>query len=288
MPTQSVRPEEEVASHIGCMELCGGAGPGEGYYQRPGLDVWVSCLSAGMTHCGGGDLHLISSCASGRITRLLLADICGAGDQFRDVSDGLRAVMRRHINRVQQKGCVTAMGENLQQASDDGAFASTLLATYFSPTRSLHVCNAGHPAPLVCRNTEQQWQPIEPGLASSRSYASETALDLTEYRESSTRLAVGDRVLFYSGTLSECADQNGNLLGDCGIRRLVESSTRQGDELTAKGLLSQIASWNPHLAATGDATVVLCRATTRGTTWQDNLFAPLRLLRRAVDRVTID
>ena len=45
----------------------------------------------------------------------------------------------------------------IQPASEQGGFATAVATTFFSPTRSLSICNAGHPTPLLYRIDRRQW-----------------------------------------------------------------------------------------------------------------------------------
>ena len=59
---------------MNCMEVFGGHGETSNQIKRPGLNVWVRSQPRQDTIAGGGDLYLISSCASGRITRMSHCD----------------------------------------------------------------------------------------------------------------------------------------------------------------------------------------------------------------------
>lgn len=274
---------------MGCMEVWGGSGPRNCHFVRPGLDIHVSSLSSDQYDCGGGDLHLISSCASGRITRLLLADICATGDQFERVSATLRSLMRRNINRIRHSACVKGISDRMQKAADEGGFASTLLATYFSPSRRLTLCNAGHPSPLLRGASDHHWRQIELSCRDALPDAAAPSwlLNESEYQTASIDLSVGDQVLFYSNCLAEAVDQHGQTLGGRGISDLVGEITKNADAVLPQALLQRVCLHNPALTRGNDATVILVKATATRVGWKNNLLAPLRLLRRVADRVTL-
>ena len=56
-----------------CMEVWGGNQPTDAGVSMAGLDAWVRC-QPWHGASGGGDVYYVSSCATGRITRLLVAD----------------------------------------------------------------------------------------------------------------------------------------------------------------------------------------------------------------------
>ena len=112
-----------------CMEVWGGHGATNHHVTRPGLDVWIWSQSREVSDAGGGDLHLLSSCASGRITRLVFADVCGFGSLFADIAADLRELMKRNVNSLAQARFVRQMSCRLDEAAERGGFASTLVST---------------------------------------------------------------------------------------------------------------------------------------------------------------
>ncbi len=287
MTTQLSEKTDSTSAQMGCMEVWGGSGPRNYHFERPGIEVWIGSLSANLQCAGGGDLHLISSCASGRITRFLLADICSRGHQFAKVSAELQSIIQRHINRIRQTGCVTELTESLKQATDRGCFVSMMLATYFSSRCQLTLCNAGHPPPLLYRAAKRKWEALKPPRSMSSEDSTDSFLDATEYQELSTGMDYGDMALLYSSSLMECVDERGATLGVRGISDLVESLTTTTTANLPMDLLSSVVANNPTLTDSSDATVVLFRTTAKGVGWRDNLLAPFRLFCRAVDRVSI-
>src|SRR5687768_18611008 len=57
----------------------GGNQPADSGVVMAGLDAWVYCRPYHGA-AAGGDVYYVSSCATGRITRLLVADVSGHGD----------------------------------------------------------------------------------------------------------------------------------------------------------------------------------------------------------------
>lgn len=139
-----------------CMEVWGGNVRVEKHFQMPGLDLWVSSQPEGYAAVGG-DVYYLSSCASGRITRILLADVSGHGELVARTAAGLRDLMRQNINVISQRRFVAAMNRQFSTTSSDGDFATAIVSSFFAPTKSLSLCNAGHPDPLIFRAAQRQW-----------------------------------------------------------------------------------------------------------------------------------
>ena len=200
------------------MEVWGGNGSRNSRLSRPGLDVWIWSDPRSSAEAGGGDLHLLSSCASGRITRMLLADVCGFGSLFSEIANELRDLMKRNVNTIQQTRAVRDMSCRLEDASHRGGFASTLMSTYFAPTRSFALCNAGHPPPLLYRAVDATWSILKgTPLSGSVDNTRLGALAGGEYQRCKTKLEVGDLVLSYSNSLTECRGSDGATIGVDGL-----------------------------------------------------------------------
>src|SRR6202044_267183 len=105
----------------------------------------------------GGDVYYVSSCASGRISRLLLADVSGHGKSVASTAADLRTLMRRFVNRLDQTEFVRLLNRQFSELSSAGSFATAIVTTFFAPSRRLIVCNAGHPRPLIYRAAERKW-----------------------------------------------------------------------------------------------------------------------------------
>src|SRR5947199_1866336 len=123
-------PQSEVMQ---CMEVWGGNQPTDSGVVMSGLDAWVYCKPFGAS-AGGGDVYYVSSCATGRITRLLVADVSGHGSGVSEIAAGLRSLMRKHVNQINQSKFVCSMNEQFNAMGKAGCFATALVTTFFSPT----------------------------------------------------------------------------------------------------------------------------------------------------------
>src|SRR5438477_8597012 len=118
-----------------CMEVWGGNQPTNSGVVMAGLDAWVYSKPY-ENASSGGDVYYVSSCATGRITRLLVADVSGHGASVAQTAAGLRGLMRRHVNQIDQTRFVRSMNEQFQALSAAGSFATAVVTTFFAPTNS--------------------------------------------------------------------------------------------------------------------------------------------------------
>ena len=130
-----------------CMEIIGGNRALRQTIAAPGLEIWIDSRPLELG-AGGGDIHYVSTCAGGYVTRLALADIAGHGKSADGLAIVLRDLMRKYINTLDPTRFARTLNRELAAATESECFATALLLTYFAPTRHLIICNAGHVHPL--------------------------------------------------------------------------------------------------------------------------------------------
>ena len=114
-----------------CMEVWGGNTATDNGVIMPGLDAWVYSRPY-KGDDAGGDIHYVSSCATGRITRILVADVSGHGQQVAKVAVSLRALMRRYVNYIDQMRVVQGLNVEFATLAQAGSFATAVVASYFA------------------------------------------------------------------------------------------------------------------------------------------------------------
>src|SRR3954447_8066334 len=153
---------DDSATHLQCMEVWGGNRSADAGVIMAGLDAWVYCRPFMDTGGGGGDVFSVSSCATGRITRLLIADVAGHGEVVSSTATQLQRLMRRYVNHLDQAQFVRSMNRQFTTLGTAGCFATAVVTTFFSPTNELTLCNAGHPPPLLYRARTRSWSLLRP------------------------------------------------------------------------------------------------------------------------------
>ncbi len=270
------------------MEVWGGNQFTWSNFVVPGLDVWVySQPFEGDEQ--GGDVYYISSCASGRITRILIGDVSGHGAEAAMLSSELRDIMRRNVNYIDQSRVVNSLNQQFEEASSVGRFATAIVGTYFSPTRTLTLCSAGHPPPLIYRAATANWMPLNADLADDVTQINMPfgIIADQEFESTELKLSPGDLVLAYTDSLFEAFDANGTMLQSSGLVDIANSISVESPDQFVTALLDRLRELNPSNLDSDDTTVVLARANTRRVSLKDNLLAPLRLVKgllRAVYR----
>src|SRR5262245_52991123 len=72
-----------------------------GLVETAGLVAWVHSAPSG-PGAGGGDVHYVSLCPSGIVSRIALADVSGHGEAVAIVGEKLRELMVRYLRELEQ------------------------------------------------------------------------------------------------------------------------------------------------------------------------------------------
>src|SRR5205814_2166318 len=142
------------------------------------------------------------------ITRLLVADVSGHGSAVSSTASQLRSLMRRYINHIDQTRFVESMNQQFSTMAQAGTFATALISTFFAPTSSLSLCNAGHPPPLIYRSATKTWDLLEQHLPPTNDLSNiPLGIEgIVRYQQFDTQLDIGDWVLCYTDSLVESHD----------------------------------------------------------------------------------
>jgi len=248
-----------------CMEVWGGSQLTTRGVEFGGLDAWVYSKPYGNAQ-HGGDVYYASSCATGRISRLLLADVSGHGHSVAATAADLRTLMRRFVNRLDQTEFVRLLNQQFTALSREGTFATAIVATFFAPSRRLTVCNAGHPRPLLYRAAQRRWDFLGhegPGAPATPSNIPLGLIEMSEYEQFDVELESGDCVLSYTDALMESNDADGQMLGEAGVLRIARLLGDVEPQKLIERLLGEIAERSPENLSEDDVTVLMVRANGR-------------------------
>lgn len=243
-----------------CMEIWGGIEPVESSVRTPGLDLWVySRPFEGDEQ--GGDVHFVTLCGAGLITRIVVADVSGHGSSVAEFSAMLRTLLRKHINHKSQSRLVERLNREFAERARLRRFATAVVATYLTSSDELSISNAGHPRPLYFRAADGTWSVL---AAEHRGGDGLANLPLglddeTHYGAATVELGPGDLVLFYTDALIEAADGSGQLLGESGLleaaRRLDTSNASPAS--IGKAMLEEVARHRGAAPPDDDVTLVV-------------------------------
>lgn len=273
-----------------CMEIRGGNQAIDQAFEAPGIDVYVASDPFEGSSVGGGDIYYLTSCASGRITRILLADISGHGASAAELAIGLRDLLRNHVNTINQNKFVQEMNRQFEEISGDSGFATAAVATFFEPRRTLSISLAGHPYPLVYRSSSMSWQSVAATQEKDAQGIGNLPLGIggaSDYSTIDIKLEPGDVFLIYSDALPESVDANGQQLGIDGVLELLSQVDMTNIENVIPTLRTTLAGYSSSNLKEDDATMILGQVSKTSIRWFDNIMAPFRLLKKAQDRTNL-
>ena len=279
---------KDDTKYLQCTEVWGGNECVDRALVMPGLDARIfskPCDGADR----GGDVHYVSSCAAGQISRLLVADVSGHGDMVAKIAGRLRQLMRRHVAAHSQRGLVRAINRAFGAIATDGIFATAVVMTFDSKRKSLLVSNAGHPPPLIYRAATRAWGYLKPPAAQP---TGESALEqlsdlplgieaVADYAAFETRLDAGDVVICYTDWLPEARNAAGEFLGNDGLLEVARTLDGSETGRILSDLVSRVADWSGSPIARDDVTVLqFCPTPTRRRlAIVDAVLAPVRMAR---------
>jgi serine phosphatase RsbU (regulator of sigma subunit) len=253
-----------------CSEVWGGNDAADRAVSMPSLDAWVMSRPVDES-ASGGDIHYLSSCISGKISRLMLADVAGHGSGVADVSHRLRAHLRRFASEFDQRRLMERLNAEFAAVAEGGVFATAVLATCYGPTGELEISSAGHPPPLWYRVKAGRWGllPIEAAVVAGQSGGEAAADNIplgiftqSTYSSLKTKVAKGDLLLFYTDGVIESKDPGGRLLGVEGLIGMLQEIDVRDASGIIPALLTRLGAWAGEPMLSDDATMLLMRLTT--------------------------
>ena len=272
-----------------CMEIWGGNQAIEKNFEAPGLDIYVHSAPYQDSQTGGGDIYYLTSCASGRISRFLLADVSGHGKAVSNIAVSLRNLLRDNVNRISQEKFVTSMNRQFGEVAGNSVFATAVVATFFEPTKSLSVSVAGHPYPIYYRASKQKWVHLE----SAQSEQDLANLPLGVHEQSNfpgrkITTEIGDMFLLYSDAFIESMNPDNELLGIEGVLELLNKDKQPDPQDVIPLLRENIGALASSNLREDDATLILGQFTSTKVRMRDNLMSPIRLMGDVCDTTHLD
>lgn len=271
-----------------CMEIWGGNRKIERNFQTSGLNIFVQSQPYQNSETGGGDIYYLTSCASGRISRFLLADVSGHGEDAAELAVSLRDLMRNNVNRISQEKFVKQMNTEFGMVAGDRAFATAVIATYFHPTKRLTIHMAGHPNPAYYFRQEGLWKLVDSSTGDGSLENLPFGInDDVKYPSCKIETSAGDMLLLYSDAFVESVDESGKQIGLQGFVDLLNECESTEPYDLIEHVRERLTAMSPENLLTDDATAIVVHLTSPQVSWKNSLLAPFRLFRPVSDRTEI-
>ena len=264
-----------------CLQVWGGTEAADQTLAMTGLDGYLYAKP----HQGakrGGDVYYLSSCASGRITRVILADVAGHGSHVAETAQDLRSLMQHYVNFTSQKKFMQAMNQKFAEVTQDGRFATTVAMSFFAPKRKLSLSNAGHPPPMWYRASEQKWQVlgIDPENLDSKIEADLPfgIIEDTGYQQTDITFQPGD-MLLHTDALIESHAADGKQVGIHGLLNRLNDLNMNEPAQVIPALIQHLVEEDVNDLTDDDVTALLIAANGTKHVWRQMLAAPFNAIR---------
>ena len=185
--------------------------------------------------------------------------------------------MQRHIDHIDQDALVGAINREFAAEGDASTFATGLVGTFFVPTSTLSLTNAGHPAPLFFNAGRREWRALEHEAESTT--LADVPLGMFEsasYTQLRVKMTTDDLLLCFTDGLEECVDDVGEMVGQDGLAKIVADTNPDEPRTVIPEILRRLTSMTPDNLSDDDVTIMLIRANGASVPLRDNLLAPFR------------
>jgi len=235
-------------------EIWGGIGDAD-------LDVCTSGINASVYSavCGGergGDVFYVSVCSKDLITRVVVADVRGHGQQVSHLSGWLYEEIQAHIDVLDGSSLLRSLNRKLCIKGFE-ALTTAAVVWYCTRNSKLYVSSAGHPPSFLHRNSGGPWMPMH---ASSTHEPSDLPLGVmasTDFGMTAISVEAGDRVAVYTDGITDCVNENGEEFGEQRLRAVLEHCGGLDLSATKRCLVAALRTHAGQAPFEDDCTLVL-------------------------------
>jgi sigma-B regulation protein RsbU (phosphoserine phosphatase) len=241
-----------------CFELWGGNRRVAEQVELPGLVGWIQSTPLEPA-TEGGDVHYVSVCEGGKISRIAVADVAGHGDSASAVAERLRDALQRHTDNWDQSALMRELNDAFLEGATGFQYATAVVLGFYRQTGELVFSNAGHLPPFWYRAEEQKWNVLEAGTPHARAIEGLPlgVIPGTHYAQTAVALGLNDLVVLYTDGLTEARDDTGEMLGQERLLALARECPAESPAALACGLLDRLITFRGHSPPGDDETLVV-------------------------------
>jgi phosphoserine phosphatase RsbU/P len=251
----------EGDARLACFELWGGNSREAYPIELPGLQGWISCTPSGQAS-SGGDVHYMSVCSKGQVSRIVLADVAGHGESASMVANRLRRVLQHHTDNWDQSALMRELNEAFKRDAKGVQFATAVVLGFYSGTGELLFTNAGH-LPLLWHHAATgvwDWLADSTPLAKEISDLPLGLISGTIYAQTAIECQPMDMLLLYTDGITESRNEQGQEMGHEGLLEVVRGMTispREGPVAFGQALAAKLKAFQGNGPQRDDETLVV-------------------------------
>jgi sigma-B regulation protein RsbU (phosphoserine phosphatase) len=184
--------------HLSCGEIWGGIRNCNDNIASAGLTA--SLYSRASDGGKGGDIYYLSLCDSNALTRMILADVVGHGEDVSQISQIIYQAIKSHMNDGEGDKLLAELNQTAVKIGLD-AMTTLVMAAFYKVDGNLYFANAGHPPALIKSKNESSWRELKPVKG-----VNDPALGVMPqaiYSQNAMRVNSGDCLFLYSDGLIE-------------------------------------------------------------------------------------
>src|SRR5580700_10218850 len=256
-------PEQDDVTRLACLELKGGNEHARYAIELPGLTAWVFCRPI-TPAIRGGDLHYLSVCSQGFVSRITLADVAGHGEVVSYVAERLRDVLRKHSDAWDQSDVVRDLNDSFLAGAEGLQYATAIVLGYYAGTGELLFTNAGHLPPLWYHAAEKKWTLMLEASPYSKEIA-DLPLGMipgTPYTQTAVQIELGDLIVLYTDGVTDSTNDSEAHLDKHGLLELVERIAVGPASRAGRELIESLDGFRGVVPPNDDETVVVLERVT--------------------------
>ena len=220
---------------IRCSEIWGGSHSADLDVCTTGVNAAV--FSASCEGESGGDVYYFAVCDSDLLTRIVLADLRGHGEQVRVLSSWIFDALRESMSSLDGSAILTKLNQVLYKKGLQAITTAAIVSFYLGDSH-LYVANAGHPPVLLRKLNEQAWLPVEVGPEHVGANLPLGMFDNTAYDQISIPLTTGERLALYTDGFVESCDSQDEEFSEQRLREVLQ----QHGDLDLHGLKTELVN----------------------------------------------
>ncbi|MBN2329467.1 MAG: serine/threonine-protein phosphatase [Candidatus Omnitrophica bacterium] len=199
-----------MIEQIGCGKIWGGN-------RNVDVDLCTSSLETSLCSFScrggkGGDIYYYSVCSTDRLSRIVLGDVVGHGDEVSHISGWVYDSLKKYQNNLAGNEILIGLNNAICERGLD-AMTTAVVVAYFLGDKNFYFSYAGHHPALIRRKGESEWKPAD--IQSSQKIAN-LPLGIQkdiQYEQRHIQLQSGDCFFLYTDGVIEAQNACEELYG---------------------------------------------------------------------------
>ncbi len=143
-----------MMEQVGCGRIWGGN-------KNTDLDLCTNTLETSVRSIAcnsgnGGDFYYYSVCGEGTLSRIILGDVVGHGDEVSHISRWVYDLIKKNINKLEGNNILSDLNDEIQKRGLD-AMTTAVVIGYYTGDHNFYFSYAGHYPALIRRKGEKEW-----------------------------------------------------------------------------------------------------------------------------------